>query len=223
MKTGITALVVIGILALCFFQWRGCQSQKAAEAKAEAAVIAAQGWKARGDSADARANHALVAWGKDTVRWAKKADSLTRRFAKSDTAVNREKAVIGALVAVGDAAKERKDTGAQLSSCDSLRARLKIANVAVTDLQTSSETIQVAFTNEIQQRDSTINLLAGSVLQLRTAKDSLAAIAIDQAKQNVKLSIPRHWAVGPSGGVTYINGKLQPIIGATVTYTIFRF
>lgn len=218
-------ILAVTIAVLAFFQWKGCEESKQAEADAEAALVQVKHWNAVADSAADRADSAVAGWGMEKVQWTKDSARMVDDYRKADTAINHEKGVFGALAAIHDAAKNRKDTAAQLDVCDSAFNELKKAKMAVTDLQTSSETIQTAFSNEIRQRDSTISVLAGSILQLRTAKDSLGAIAIDATKKLVKYASSgnKHWAVGPSVGAGYVGGKLQPIIGATVTYTIFRF
>lgn len=206
----LTTILALTVVVLAVMLWQGCQEQKATREKALQL-------KARGDSADRRTDSIIKKAKADSAFFAHRDDSLTKRFAKADTSVNHVKATIGALVAIGDAAAARKDTAGQLSSCKDLRDSLKIAKGAVTDLQTSAETLNSAYANEIQQRDSTINILAGAVLQTRAEKDSAISLLLRQTKPSP--SRKWHLVIG-GGGVAGPNG-VGPGVFAGVAYTIF--
>jgi hypothetical protein len=223
MKTAMIIVLAITAFVLCFFQWKGCQQQRQAQAAANAAGVDAARWKAHGDSADRRIDSAVMGWGMEKAQWSRDSARMVDDFGRANTAVNQEKVKLGGQLAQYNAAKALEDTAGQLLACDSITTELARAKVAVTDLQISAEGNQAAFGNEIRRRDSTINILGEALFQLRTSKDSLAAIAISQAKENARLSRVKHWAVGPSAGSAYIAGRIQPIIGVTATYSIFRF
>lgn len=231
MKSPETIIILVGIiLALAFGLWGTCAAKKAdaekaaAVAQAQAAEASAVHWKAYGDSADSRADSAVMGWGMDQVRFSLDSARMAQDYAAKDTAVNKEKAVFGALSAIHAAAKERKDTVAQLVTCDSAFAELRKAKIAVTDLQTSCETISTAYGNEINLRDSTIGVLATSNLQLRTVKDSLAAIAIDQTRRNIKLASQptKRWGIGIGAGYVVGPKGTGPGVAITIHYDLIH-
>lgn len=222
--SAIIVALAFGLLGTCAAK-RADAAKTAAVAQAQAAEANAERWKAHGDSADNRADSAIYGWGMEQVRFSKDSARMIADFSQATKTVDTVKAVIGGQVVKYDAAKVIHDTAGQLSACDSIRHELTKAKGAVTDLQTSAETISTAFGNEINLRDSTIGVLAASILQLRTAKDSLAAIAIDQARRNIKLaSTPaKRWGIGIGAGYVVGSKGAGPGVAVTIHYDIIRF
>lgn len=213
------------IVILVFFQWKGCQDSKQTVAKAIAAELKTEQFSAAYDSIGALKDATIAGWQMDTVKWLSEKTQLLSRLANANVAVDSAKSVLTGQVGRYDAAKATGDTIGQLQACDSIRNELTKAKGAVTDLQTSAGTLTEAFGNEVGQRDSTINVLAGDFVKLRSLKDSIADAAISQAKENVKLvkQAGKHWSVGVGGGVVVGPGGISPGLSISAHYTIFRF
>lgn len=214
------AFLVLGVLL-----YKGCDDKKKAEALAEVAEQKEQRLSVAYDSVADHDKATVIGWRMDTVHWVAEKTQLLGMLAGSNNAIDAEKAVIGGQVVRYDAAKAVHDTASQLSACDSIRHELTKAKVAVTDLQTSCETISTAFGNEINLRDSTIGVLASDFIKLRSIKDSLSATALGQAKENVRLSkqAAKHWSVGVGAGIVAGPGGIYPGLSLSAHYTLFRF
>lgn len=224
MKATPIIIAILAVAALVFFQWKGCQQSKADMARAVAAEASEQRASAKFDSAARNADSAFAGWRRDTLRFKAREATLIAAFTGANHLVDQEKKTIAGMVDKYDAAKAAHDTATQLQECDSIRYQLREARGAVSDLQTSAETLTSAFGTEVQQRDSTISVLAGNFVNMRTAKDSLAAISIEQARANIRLAkqASKRWSLGIGAGAVLTTGGIAPGITVSIHYTLIR-
>ena len=213
------ALIVVSALLL-----RQCQgTSKALDAANKLKVISDSNAEANKINT-IRLFATLNAYNSASIRWQHDSTALIQKYQQSDHQVNIEKQKVGDLVAEYQIAKATGDTVLALRRCDSLAYELGQAKTAVTALQASADTNINALGEELDRRAATIGQLTEAAQNFRAAflkehqTDSLAIqLAQKEAKQGAK-----KWAIGPTGGITYLNNSFRPFIGIGVTYTFIK-
>jgi hypothetical protein len=172
-----------------------------------------------------RADSATAGWAVEKKGRSEDSAKSARKYDSSKRAMAQNTAMIVARLQQIETAKNAHDTAAQSAGWDSLKYELRVTKGALDNLQISGDQHIAILGGEINQRDSFINVQAGFIQRLRSIGDSAVTNNLQKNGQMRQLlnANSKRWIIGPSVTGSYLNGRITPIVGISVTYRLFRF
>lgn len=151
-------------------------------------------------------------------------DSLVWVNIKQSDEINVKNIKINALSKEYSLYRKYKDTAQALNTCDSISDKVNDLTASIEELQHTNRALQ----------NSNDSLLGATSLALAKTEyensvlkekfNSVALITDQLEKDNAKLKkkANKRFGFGPSGGATYLNGKISPYGGLGFHYDIFK-
>lgn len=155
----------------------------------------------------------------DVAVYKAKSDSSDKAKGIAEKALEVSKAK--GLLLTAKLEQSRGDTAAFMKNCDSLSRHIVTLTEDVARFQNATEDLTRQNKELVGKYDIAVKERDRFNASLRAARDSITnfsqVVVTNPPKEKIK-----RWGIGPSAGVTYRDGRIEPVAGFTIQYNLIR-
>lgn len=158
-------------------------------------------------------------------RYGSQKDSLVRVTERQSDIITLGNVKINALAKEYNLYRKYADTASALAACDSLSGEVGKLTNEVAIYQLNNRALQSQNDSIIGANSLLIARMDFNYSALREQFDKVAgsSLALEKENTDLKRKVKKRVGIGPHVTVSYLNGKVVPVAGVGVHYSLIRF